>query len=202
VDAGADAVGLVFVKASPRLVTTEQARQIVNALPAFVEPVGLFVDTPPEDVAQTAADVGLRTVQLHGHESPVDVRKLPALRVLTAVALGDTDLWRGLANLAAVMSDTPQDNGTLPGGSGRTFEWSELARLIKAGKLDGLPPFVLAGGLTPDNVGGAIALLRPYAVDVSSGVESSRGIKDVSKIRAFCEAVRRAGAAYGVDRSK
>jgi phosphoribosylanthranilate isomerase len=198
--AGADAIGLVFVDASPRSIPVEQARAIILALPAFIEPVGLFVDAAPDHIRQTAASVGLRTVQLHGRETPDDLRQLTGLRVIKAVAFDAgqmherLDLWRtGCPNLAALLWDAPPPpEEHLPGGSGHPFDWNELARFEREGGLDNLPPAILAGGLTPENVGQAIATVAPYAVDVSSGVESSRGVKDIGLIASFCRAVRQA----------
>ncbi len=204
VDAGADAIGLVFVERSPRHVTVERARPIAAALPAFVEPVGLFVDASAEAVRRVAEAVGLRTVQLHGGESAGVVAQLAGLRVVKALPFDAQAIeatlspWReaGLSSpsLAAILWDTPPKRGALPGGGGRAFDWPALAALREAGGLDGLPPQVLGGGLTPDNVAEAIRVVRPYAVDVSSGVESAPGVKDHECIRAFCEAVRRADA--------
>lgn len=205
-DAGADAVGLVFVADSPRCVTVEVAREIVRALPAFVEPVGLFVDAPAQRIRETAAEVGLRVVQLHGREQPGDVAALDRLRIIRAVAFDPSQLaaavrpWQRnrLPNLAAVLFDTPPpadpESAALTGGSGKPFDWHALAEERRTGELKGLPPLMLAGGLSSANVAEAIAIVRPYAVDVSSGVESSRGVKDTARIHAFCDAVRAADA--------
>ena len=203
-DAGADAIGLVFVAGSPRRVSIEQAEEIVEALPAFVEPIGLFVDQVTDSIRETSRAVGLSTVQLHGRESPGSAAPLAPLRVIKAVPF-DRDVsaalarWRGVAgNLAAILLDTPPaasgDGGGLPGGGGRPFNWSEIARLRTDGRIEMGDRIILAGGLTPENVATAIKRVRPYAVDVSSGVESSRGVKDPDRIGAFCEAVRRADA--------
>lgn len=197
--AGADAIGLVFVEQSPRVVTLEQARAIVEALPAFVEPVGLFVNRPVEQVLDTAQQVGLRSVQLHGDETPEDVAQLTGLRVLKAMSFNSTSeaqtalrRWHHPpSQLAGLLFDTPPlPDATIPGGSGRSFDWSQLAELMNNTAMESLPPIILAGGLTPQNVAEAIAVVQPYAVDVSSGVESARGVKDVEKIMRFCRAVR------------
>ena len=204
--AGADAVGLVFVDGSPRRVSLEQARAVIATLPAFVAPVGLFVDADGDTVRRTASALQLRTVQLHGHESPAMVSQLAPLRVLKAVAFESRQIteqlaaWRDVPNLAGILFDAAPPSPDSPpadrGGTGRRFDWDALAALIHAGIFRGqdLPPLVLAGGLTPGNVRDAIRRLHPYAVDVSSGVESSRGVKDLALIRAFCEAVRLADA--------
>ena len=204
VDAGADAVGLVFVEASPRHVTVEQARAVVAALPAFVEAVGLFVDTAADDIRSTCNAVGITSVQLHGKESPADVVALTGLRVLKALSFDAANFaatlseWKPVfSRLGGVLFDAPPPTaGDLPGGSGIQFDWNALAALQQTGAFADAPPMILAGGLTPENVGSAIAKLHPFAVDVSSGVESSRGVKDLTKIAAFCEAVRDADATW------
>lgn len=205
--AGADAIGLVFAVASPRFVSHDQAKKIVRALPAFVEPVGLFVDAPVEQIQATANELGLSTVQLHGRESPNIVAQLAPMRVIKAIAFEPTDLsakldsWRQTpGSLAGLLWDAPKsannEAGLAPpsGGSGSRFDWEALAKLKDAGSLESLAPMILAGGLTPDNVGQAISQLAPWGVDVSSGVESSRGEKDDALIAAFCAAVRDADA--------
>ena len=196
-EAGADAVGLVFVEGSPRYVSIEQAGQILAALPAFVEPVALCVDAPTDRIRSTADSLGLGTVQLHGNETPDDVCALSPLRVIKAVAFQDSKTiesqrarWQGLTNLAGLLFDTPPVDGALPGGSGRRFDWTALAERRGNGVPQIFPPLILAGGLTAANVAEAIRTVRPHAVDVSSGVESRPGVKDPKLIRAFCAAVR------------
>lgn len=194
-ESGADAVGFVFVERSPRCITAAEARIIVSKLPAFVEPVALFADAPADQILSICDAIGVRTVQLHGRETVADVQALSDLRVIKAINFGDASQssWLSSASSAHVVGllidapATPQAAG-LTGGSGHTFDWSALASLDAAA----LPPIILAGGLTPENVASAIAAAHPYAVDVSSGVESSRGIKDLAKIRAFCTAVQHA----------
>lgn len=205
--AGADAIGLVFAIASPRCVNIDQAKKIVRVLPPFMEPVGLFVDAPVQQIRVTANELGLRTVQLHGRESPDMVGQLAPMRVIKAIGFEPTGMparlepWREmLGSLAGLLWDAPKldnnDSGLAPpsGGSGSRFDWSALAKLKDAGSLESLAPMILAGGLTADNVGQAISQLAPYGVDVSSGVESSRGEKDHALIAAFCAAVRYADA--------
>ena len=209
---GADAIGLVFQPDSPRHVTLDQARNAIRALPAFVEPVGLFVDRPADEIKQVAQDVGLRCVQLHGAESLELAAQLAPLRVIKALAfdspeqaLNDVQPWRdAVPNLVAILWDAPRATTTdrtdtgrirLPdGGSGTTYDWNALAELVRSDGSGQMPPMVLAGGLNPQNVGQAIETVRPYAVDVSSGVESERGIKNADLIRDFCQAVQRADA--------
>lgn len=200
--AGADAIGLVFVDKSPRVVTMRQARTIIDALPAFVQPVGLFVDRPIEQVLETAGELGLTTVQLHGCETPQDVAELTHLRVIKALSFADAEQARRAiepwmqapANVCGLLFDAqPDPDANIPGGSGKTFNWSDLAQLWNDIDSQMLPPLILAGGLNAQNVAEAIATVKPYAVDVSSGVEASRGVKDATRIAAFCRAVRQAG---------
>lgn len=199
VDAGADAVGLVFVEGSPRQVDVDRARQIVAMLPAFVEPIGLFVNDEAQRVREISRELGLHTIQLHGQETPEQVASLSPLRVIKAFAFEPREVssalspWRGSCdNLAAIMFDAPPPDSRAAhaGGSGRTFDWSALAALEHAGMLADLGPMILAGGLTPDNVADAIRTLSPYAVDVSSGVESERGVKDPAMVASFCHAAQ------------
>lgn len=203
VEAGADAIGLVFAPGSPRQVTVEEAGRIVAALPALVQPVGLFVNADAGTIRDAAARIGLGTVQLHGEETPDAVAALTPLRVIKSIAFesrfvsDELRRWRGVPNLAGLLFDavpTSAEDGQR-GGTGRRLDWSALASLVHGGMMADLPPLILAGGLNAENVGEAIAALRPYALDVSSGVESERGIKCAARIRAFCAAVRAADGA-------
>jgi phosphoribosylanthranilate isomerase len=186
--AGADALGFVFHPPSPRNLAPDAAREIIAALPPFVSAVGLFVDCEPHQIERIAARVPLNMLQFHGDESPElcarfgrpylkAVRMRPEVDLLEyARRFGDA---RGLL-LDAFVSGTH-------GGTGTRFDW----RLVPAD----LPvPIVLSGGLTPDNVGEAVRALRPWAVDVSSGVEAAKGIKDPQRMRDFIAGVRRADA--------
>ncbi|MEM1210811.1 MAG: phosphoribosylanthranilate isomerase [Planctomycetota bacterium] len=204
VSAGTDAIGLMFVEASARHVSPDKAAGLVDRIPAFIDPVGVFVDEPVESVLGVIETAGITTVQLHGREGPGYVRQLKAarrgLKVVKALSfeadeVGPTlEVWRGEHQLIdALMFDAPPAGG-LTGGTGHALDWAALAALRDTGRLDGLAPMILAGGLTPENVGDAVFRLRPYAVDVSSGVESERGVKDVAKIAAFCGAVQVADA--------
>jgi phosphoribosylanthranilate isomerase len=185
-DAGADAVGFVFWPGSPRHVEPELARRISDALPPFVVRVGVFVDAPREILRRTAEEVGLDLLQLHGSETPDSLAGLPR-RVLKAVAVGDgfrpEDAWRFEGHAAGILLDTRSESA--PGGTGRSFDWS-AARAVR----DRASFLVLAGGLTPESVGAAIAAVAPDGVDVSSGVESAPGRKDAARVRAFVRAVR------------
>lgn len=186
---GADAIGLNFYPPSPRSVDVETAAAIRRALPPFVTAVGLFVNAAQEAVAESAEKVGLDMLQFHGDESPelcggFGMPYLKAVRVDDAVDLrAQAQRYAGAAGL---ILDTPDEK--LWGGSGRIFDWD----LVPA---DLSVPVVLAGGLTPENVAEAVRRLRPYAVDVSGGVEASSGIKDAGKIARFIDEVNRVAIA-------
>lgn len=191
VAAGADAVGVVLAP-SPREVSIDQACRVLAGVPAFVTRVGVFVDAAPEFVARAVARVGLDAVQFHGDESPERCASAPwpvlkAFRVGTVFDTDTVEPYRGLVD--AVLLDTydPQQHG----GTGKTFSWHIAC------EFPGWAPVLLAGGLTPDNVGAAVRQVHPFAVDVSSGVESAPGIKDHDKIEAFARAVREADAEGG-----
>lgn len=162
-------------------------------------PVLLFADHTTQQVTSVAIDLfryawDAYCIQLHGSESPEYVQSLPEeARIIKAVPfdLDEIDRWRGNDRLYGLLIDAPKIDGEPGGGTGRTVDWSALSAVDKSGLPEKL---FLAGGLTPENVGEAVKVVRPYAVDVSSGVESSRGVKDAEKITAFCEAVRRADA--------
>jgi len=203
---GADAIGLVFHRSSFRCVTAGQAWGILRALPPFVTPVGLFVDASAEEVRDTAGSLGLRHVQLHGGEDADCVRKLEGLIVIKAVRVASETFqaelaaWREaiaryhLANLRGLVLETP---AVAPGGTGMPNDFAFVKACQDAGMMDGLPPIIAAGGLTPGNVANVIRDLRPWAVDVSSGVESSRGIKSPEKIEAFIAAASSRAASHG-----
>ena len=195
--AGADAIGLVFWAGTPRVVAVERARAIVAALPPFVSVVGLFVDPAADHVRATLDAVPLDMLQFHGSEPPefcrgFGRRYLKALPVAAgAKAAGLIECAQRYGDAAGLLFDAPPAEG-LPGGTGRTFDWSTLPK--------GLPqPVVLSGGLSVVNVAEAIRRVRPSAVDVSSGVEARdaagqpiKGVKDPARIAAFIEEVRNA----------
>ena len=195
---GADAIGMVFHQPAPRCVSLERAREILAALPPFVTPVGLFVDAGPGEILETAATLGLRHVQLHGRESAQCVGALPNLVVLKAVRVSrdtfaaELDDWRRqiaageLSNLRGLVLETP---AAAPGGTGQPNDWAFVRQCQAQGLFRGLPPIIAAGGLTPANVAKVIRDIGPWAVDVSSGVEVSRGIKSLEKMREFAESV-------------
>jgi phosphoribosylanthranilate isomerase len=191
VEAGADALGFVFWHMSPRNLDPARAAAITRELPPFVLRVGVFVDTPRDEMARIADEVGLDILQLHGDEPPEVLAGL-ARRVIKAVRVGKgftaEDALRYADKAAGILVDTRLPGETqLPGGTGTAFDWSLVAGLARR-----VPFLVLAGGLGPDNVGDAIRAVRPHAVDVSSGVEGLPGRKDPAKIRAFVEAARAA----------
>jgi phosphoribosylanthranilate isomerase len=184
VEAGADAIGLVFYAKSPRAVSIEQAAAILQALPPFVTTVGLFVDMPRDELQHLLQRLPLDLLQFHGDESPADCEGygrpyIKALRVRPGEDVSAT--MAPYEGARGILLDTFVDG--VPGGTGASFDWSLVPE--DAGK-----PVILAGGLDAGNVAAAIRQVRPYAVDVSGGVEASKGIKDAGKIRAFIQAVQ------------
>ena len=178
---GADAVGLNFVPSSVRLVSTSVAADIVRRLPPEVLTVGVFRNERRERVVQVANELGLRVVQLHGEEAPADVawvgERVPSvIRALPAASLDRYDLDG--CGPVRLLVDSPEP------GSGQPFDWERLA----ADPPD--RPYILAGGLNPENIVGAIQLLRPWGVDLASGVESRPGVKDPVKMQRFIAAAR------------
>lgn len=204
---GADAIGVNFYSKSSRFVKFQQARRIAAVLPVGVELVGVFVDEDAPAIRRTAWDVGFSTVQLHGDELAHQVFRLAPFKVIkafrwkspeTAVEIQaftrSLDSYRDEATelgttLAAVLVDSFRPNQ--PGGTGVVWNWR-----VAAG-VEWPSPLVVAGGLTPENIGEAVRILRPFAVDVAGGVESSQGVKDPAKMQAFIEAVRAADADAG-----
>lgn len=189
-EAGADAVGFMFVPSSPRFIDPEAAFALATTLPAFVSTVGVFADPDPDEFAEIEQLCPTTLTQLHGQEDSKLVRTLgpdiiKAVRYDPATIAGTLREWDEDENVGTILVDGSA------GGEGTAFDWAALKPLA-AGLTK---PLILAGGLNPENVGEAIRALRPYGVDVSSGVESSRGVKDEGLIRAFCRAVQRADAA-------
>jgi len=183
-EAGADLVGLMLYEKSPRYITVEAARDIARQLPPFVLKVGVFVNPSENQVLRSIGECGLNLLQFHGDEPPefcvqFGVMSVKAFRVRDANSLEalpgyTTDAWL----LDAYSPDQP-------GGTGVTFNWDLAIDAKRFGK-----PIFLAGGLTPENVGEGVRKVRPFGVDVSSGVEASPGRKDPVKVRAFVQAVR------------
>lgn len=183
VEAGADAIGFVFYPKSPRAVTVQQARAIIAALPPFISTVGLFVNASRCELNEMLDAVPLDLLQFHGDETPEQCEGYhrPFIKALRVQAGDDIAAsCRLYSKASGILLDTFVSG--VPGGTGETFDWALIP--------DGLEkPIILAGGLTSANVAQAIAQVRPYAVDVSGGVEKSKGIKDHDKIRAFMSAV-------------
>ncbi len=186
-EAGADAIGLVFAK-SPRQITVAQAKQIVSVVPPFIATVGVFANARPTTILRVVESAGLGAVQLHGDETPEIVRQLGAIRVIKALRVRNREFLDELATfrdagVSAILLDA--FSAKARGGSGRRFDWDLVAEARKAGALDGVPPIILAGGLTPENVKAGIRAVRPWAVDVSTGVETAPGIKSAELIERF-----------------
>ena len=184
IDAGADAIGFVFYAKSPRAVSVEQARAIIAALPPFITTVGLFVNASRCELTEILEVVPLDLLQFHGDETPEDCDGYhrPYIKALRVQAGDDIAAGcRAFSRASGILLDTYVAG--VPGGTGEAFDWSLIPQELSK-------PIILAGGLTPDNVAQAIAQVRPYAVDVSGGVEASKGIKDHDKIRAFMRAVQ------------
>ena len=190
---GADAIGIILHPASARNVPPDRAREIIAALTPFVTPVGVFVDASVQQILDTAATLGLRAVQLNGEQSPDDVAELQGLSVIKAVRVvrgelsSRIDPWKSarLKNLIGVVLE-PGDTAH-PGGTGVENDWNEVVEARRAGVFEGLH-IIAAGGLIPETVADVVRRVAPYGVDVSSGVESSKGIKSEEKMRGFIRA--------------
>lgn len=190
VDWGADALGFVFFPGSPRFIAPRRAGAIIRTLPPFVAAVGVFVDSPLEEVLGAIAECGLTAVQLHGRESPAFCARLP-VKVVKSFRVRGSRLPRGLAAypVDALLLDAYRKG--VAGGTGLCFPWETARRAGRFGRV------ILAGGLCPENVIEAIETARPYAVDVSSGVERSPGVKDARLLRDFLRRVREHGCRAG-----
>jgi phosphoribosylanthranilate isomerase len=187
VEAGADAVGLVLYERSPRFVTLARAAELARRLPPFVTPVGLFVNASDAEVDAASAAIPQLLLQFHGDETPQACRRAtrPYLRAARVAPGFDLlDFATRFRDAQAILLDAHVDGY---GGGGKVFDWSLVRSAVPL-------PVVLSGGLHAGNVIQGIQLLRPWAVDVSSGVESAKGIKDADAIRRFCDAVREADA--------
>jgi phosphoribosylanthranilate isomerase len=192
VESGAWAIGMVFHPDSPRHVDVEQAAEIATAFRRRCEVVGVFVNAPLDDVLRTLGSVPLTVLQLHGDEGPsycAEAGRRSGLKVMKAVRAKDVHAVR---SLSSYKTDFHMIDAYVPGtygGTGERFDW-ELAAAHQGGA-----PLILSGGLTAENVGEALAVAQPHAVDVSSGVEASPGVKDTYRLQAFFEAVESAAAA-------
>jgi phosphoribosylanthranilate isomerase len=187
-DAGADAIGLVFYRESPRFVTPGTAASVVAVLPPFVTTVGLFVDADEGKVRDTLKGVRLDLLQFHGDETPEFCASfgIPYVRAVRMEKGTNLLEWAGRFSSASALLLDAYVDGT-PGGTGESFDWAAIPRDLPI-------PLILSGGLTAENVGRAVREVQPWAVDVSSGVEASRGTKDPRKIVEFIRSVRREDA--------
>lgn len=178
---GASAIGFIFWRESPRFIDPYRARRIAAALPPFVTPVGVFVNQSPDYINSVASLVGLGVVQLHGDESPDALAAIrrPVLKAVSQIDEGLAARWP-LRVMLLVDAHDPEKRG----GTGTTGDWRAAAALAARRAV------ILAGGLTPDNVLAAVRQVRPFGIDVSSGVESSPGVKNHERIAALFEALR------------
>lgn len=191
---GADAIGINFFPGSPRFVDADPAREIVEAVSDRAEVVGVFVNQTPETIVSLCGRLGIRRVQLHGDEPPGDALRVPLWRIKVVHAERTEDLPALLAYPCEAFLLDAGGRGAY-GGTGRELAWGELGDRFPgiAGALvpgSDRKPWILAGGLTPSNVGRAIVAARPSGVDVASGVESSPGRKDPDKVKTFIERAR------------
>jgi phosphoribosylanthranilate isomerase len=181
VDFGADALGFVFFKGSPRYIPPKEAAKIIRKVPSLVQTIGVVVNQCSEDLERTIAESGVDAVQLHGEEPPEvcmsSRRTIKAIRVKSLDSLAPLEKFKGLVSAFLLDAYAPDALG----GSGRLFNWDIAVEAKRFGKI------ILAGGLTPDNVADAVRYVMPFAVDVSSGVEASKGKKDHDKMRIFIE---------------
>jgi phosphoribosylanthranilate isomerase len=185
-EAGADALGFVFYRRSPRHVEPQGAARIICRLPPHLVKVGVFVDAAPDLVVEAITRCGLNIVQFHGNEPPeyctqFGVMSMKAFRVRDSASLGEIEAYRTDALLLDAYDPAS------PGGTGQKFNWELAIEARRFGR-----PIFLAGGLTPENVGEAVRVVQPYGVDVSSGVETSPGRKDALKVREFIHAAKEA----------
>ncbi|MCI0482823.1 MAG: phosphoribosylanthranilate isomerase [Candidatus Dadabacteria bacterium] len=186
VELGADALGFIFYKGSKRYIDPRDAQRIISSLPPFVSSVGVFVNQGPDEIKEAVETSGVDTVQLHGDETPEFCALLPyklikAVRVKDTVNTEEVELYPVLA----ILFDKHTDE--MYGGTGTSFDWGVLKGIAISKKV------ILSGGLTPENVFRAIEIVRPYGVDVSTGVEDSPGKKNHMKMRKFIEAVKNGG---------
>ena len=185
-DAGADALGFVFFKKSPRYVTPEKAAAIISKLPVFITTIGVFADERPEEILKNIEETGIDVLQFHGKEPPESCllprRVIKGIRVKSLESLEPLSLYKDI--VSAFLLDTYAPD--MLGGTGQVFNWDIAIEAKKYGQI------ILAGGLTPENISEAIRRVNPYAVDVSSGVEIEKGKKDHQKMKSFIERARSA----------
>ena len=188
VEASADALGFIFVEGTPRYIEPEAAATIASRMPPFVTTMGVFVDRTADEIEHIMHVAGLSLAQLHGNESPAECRRLrvPFVKAIRVRDERDLEGLRIYPQARAFLLDTYVADR--PGGTGRTFPWEIAAKAARQARV------ILSGGLTPNNVALAVTQVRPYAIDVSSGVEASPGRKDHQKMREFIEQARKADA--------
>ena len=186
VDNGADALGFVFFAKSPRAVAPENARSIISSLPPFITTVGVFVDEDNDRIEQIISYTGLDAVQFHGTETPEKCKaSRKVIKAIRVRDLSDLEPLKHYTSASAYLLDAYSPDSF--GGTGQVFNWDIAVTAKNFGNI------ILAGGLTPDNIGDAVKFVRPYGVDVSSGVEgSTRGKKDPMKVKQFIEKARKA----------
>jgi phosphoribosylanthranilate isomerase len=187
-EAGADALGFNFYKKSPRYIEPEKAAEIIAQLPPFVVPVAIFVNEREEKIRDVMFTTGIKVLQFHGDERPEFCERF-ATRAIKAFHVKDKESLKHMVHyhVSALLLDSYRDG--VRGGTGVTFDW-HLAVVAKTfGRV------ILAGGLTPENVAEAVQLVQPYGVDVASGVEKKKGLKDHAKMKKFISEVRKAGRA-------
>lgn len=183
IEQGADAIGLVFFEQSARNVSIEQAKEIAIAIPAFVTVVGLFVDAKTKFIEQVISTVGLDLLQFHGDETPEECARYGIPFIKAIRVRNDTNLIqyaKEFSGAKGLLLDTYAEG--VAGGTGHVFDWNLIPEKLGM-------PVILAGGLNAENVAQAIKQVKPYAVDISGGVESAKGIKDAAKIAAFMQQV-------------
>ena len=185
VDAGADALGFMFYEKSPRNLPAQAAADIIRQLPPFVAKVGVFVNAAEESVRRSIGECGIDTLQFHGDETPEFCRRFQPLKIYKAFRMENLESLRALPGYLtdAWLLDSFVEGK--PGGTGAQFNWDLAVEGKKLGR-----PIILAGGLRPENVAEAVRKVRPFAVDVSGGVESSPGKKDHAKLRRFIAAAK------------
>ena len=187
--AGASAIGFIFHKKSPRCISASKARNIIDQLPPFVTPVGVFVDAKEGAVRDICRFTGITTLQFHGNEEPFYCQRFKGHKIIKAFRVAEDFDFSSIKKykVDAYLFDTYSDKAL--GGTGETFNWN----LMKFEKIE--RPYILSGGLNPANIKEALQVLKPYAVDVSSGVERAPGIKDPKLIRSFIESVNQNSSA-------
>jgi phosphoribosylanthranilate isomerase len=181
VDFGADALGFVFFRGSPRFISYKDAAAVIKSLPSFITTIGVFVDEKPKEIEKITDSAGIDVIQLHGNEPPemcdLSRRVIKAIRVKSLESLDPLIYYRDMVSVFLLDTFTPD----VFGGTGQIFNWDIAVEAKQFGRI------ILSGGLTPDNISNAVTRVKPYGVDVSSGVESEKGKKDHKKMKLFIE---------------